>query len=153
MHLVQQPLVFHRRWGLEPIPPRNVLGLGLTVRMLNIDTTLVCLHDDGLTTTTLPNGYSVDARAQDDPTYRARAESLGYGEDTARMSREHGLGHVLLAHWLGLPASPTMQGVASGEHWPLWQTEEAAVLALQAFANAAGVSLEALAAKIDKEQR
>lgn len=64
------------------------------------------------------------------------------------MSRDHELGHALLAHWLGLPHSPTLKGVASGRYWPHWQVEESAVLALQRYARLAGVDLATLAGRL-----
>ena len=115
------------------------------MKTLAISETTIELHDDGLTVTVLPDGSRVEARPQGNPTYAARAAALGYGADVARMSREHEIGHSLLAEWLGLPESPTLRGVASGAHWPHWPEEEAAVLALAAFSNAAGVSLEDVA--------
>lgn len=57
------------------------------------------------------------------------------------MSRAHEVTHSLLAHWLGLPESPTMRGVADGSYWPEWEAEEAAVLGVQRFARMAGVDL------------
>lgn len=105
-------------------------------------------HTDGLTVTRLADGAEIHARPQDDGTYRARAVSLGYGADTAAMSREHELGHAILATMLGLPESPTLRGVADGNYWPNWREEEAAVLALQAYARAAGVGLEDIADRI-----
>lgn len=108
------------------------------------------LHAHGLTTTRYPGLPPVDACAQDSDEYRARAVSLGYGDDTARMSREHELGHALLAHLLGLASSPTMYGIAlhgaaEGPYWPAWRDEEACVLALQRYARSAGVDLVARA--------
>jgi hypothetical protein len=68
------------------------------------------------------------------------------------MSKCHEAGHHLLAMLLRLPCSPTMRGLALvaagiGPHWSRWREEENAVLALQAYANAAGVDLLALATK------
>lgn len=111
---------------------------------------VVELHAHGLTVTRYPTLAPVDALAQDTDEYRARALALGYGEDAGLMSREHELGHHLLAGLLRLPCSPTMRGLALvatgiGPHWPAWRKEEAAVLALQAYARAAGVSLVEIA--------
>jgi hypothetical protein len=99
------------------------------------------LYDDIIT--------PVPAEPEDTDAYRARAIALGYGSDTAAMSRDHELGHHLLAHWLGLPHSPTLYAVAGGnlDH-PLWRLEEGAVLALQAFAMAQGLRLEDVARRI-----
>ena len=96
------------------------------------------LYDDIIT--------PVPAEPEDTDAYRARAIALGYGSDTAAMSRDHELGHHLLAHWLGLPHSPTLHAIAGGNlNHPLWRLEEGAVLALQAFAMAQGIRLEDLA--------
>jgi hypothetical protein len=114
------------------------------MRTVTISGGRVELHADGLTVTHLPGGH-VPARAQDTDEYRQRAHDLGYGDDTALMSREHELAHTMLAGWLGLPYSPTLQGVATGDTWPHWHLEEAAVLALQAYARALGVSIVDLA--------
>jgi hypothetical protein len=60
------------------------------------------------------------------------------------MSRQHELGHHLLAAALGLNHSPTMMALARGTVWPRWRIEEAAVLALQAYSRAVGADLVAL---------
>ena len=65
---------------------------------------------------------------------QARARSLGYGEDLARMSVEHELAHTVLAEAYGLPHSPALWAVAHGEAPPHnAQLEEATVLGLQRF--------------------
>lgn len=103
--------------------------------------------DDGMTVSRYAEG-EVAACPEDNENYRARAAALGYGGDTALMSREHEIGHHLLAHWLGLPRSPTMDGLLGpGPIYAHWRTEEAAVLAIQAFARIAGVDLTELAKK------
>lgn len=56
----------------------------------------------------------------------------------------------LAARLLRLPCSPTMRGSALkaagiGPYWLAWRTEEAFVLALQAFARACGLDLVKLA--------
>jgi hypothetical protein len=84
--------------------------------------------------------------------------SLGYAKDDAslswdglvQMSRDHELGHALLAHCLGLSHSPTLRGVAAGRYWPHWQAEEAAVLGLQRYARLAGVNLLEIARGLQK---
>jgi len=116
----------------------------MTERLI-IGRTTIDMHPCGLAVTTLPGGAEVHARPQDNDEYRARAEALGYGSDTAAMSREHEVLHAMLSHWLGLPESPTLRGVADGKHWEHWQAEEAAVLALAAMARACGVDVMALA--------
>lgn len=109
------------------------------------------LHDDGLTVTRYSARAVVEAAAQDSDEYRRRAQELGYGTDTARMSRDHEISHSLLAHWLGRPASPTLIEIAHGRKWKHWRLEEAAVLALQAYAIAARVDLTALAIRISQQ--
>ena len=108
--------------------------------MIRLGTATVELHGD-LTITRLHDGKTIPARPQTDDAYLARAEALGYGGNTLAMSREHEIGHSLLAHVLGLPESPTLRGVAEMRYWPAWRAEEAAVLALAAYARAAGVDL------------
>jgi hypothetical protein len=115
-----------------------------------IGATVLDLHDDGLTVTRLADGAEIPARAQDDNAYVERSLLLGYGTDTSAMSREHEIAHSLLAHWLGLPESPTLRGVADRSFWPHWHLEEQAVLAVQSFARAAGVDLVTLATEIDQ---
>lgn len=81
-------------------------------------------------------GVRAVAVPQDDEEYKARARELGYA-DGATMNREHDACHSILCCWLGLPLSPTIYGVASGEpaapvvRW--W--EEGLVLAFQAWLN------------------
>jgi hypothetical protein len=116
------------------------------VNRLNLAGAVIELHDSGLTRTLYAWG-DVPAWPQDDEAYRARAFELGYGADTALMSREHELMHHLIAHWLGLPLSPTLAAVASGSVDDDWRLEEAAVLAIQAFARAKGINLVDLAKK------
>lgn len=97
-------------------------------------------------TTTVPGG----AQAYAVPTYKEvdhdRAENLGY-PSPYEMHRDHDLTHCLLAHWLGLPASPVIAGVA--RQTPLSKAEagaeEEAVLAVQKFAQQQGVDLRRLA--------
>jgi hypothetical protein len=111
---------------------------------MNIAGAEIELHEDGLTVSRYPWG-EVPARPQPNDGYRLRAIELGYGEDTALLSREHELTHHLLAHWLGLAASPTLAAVARGTTDAHWRLEEAAVLAVQAFARAKGLSLVEIA--------
>ena len=73
-----------------------------------------------------------------------------HGLTVMQMNETHDLAHTLLAVMLGLPASPTLAGVASGKHWPHWHREEAAVLALQGYAAAAGVDLRDVAERLSR---
>src|ERR1043165_5379827 len=61
------------------------------------DNRTTTLYDDIIT--------PVPAEPEDAGAARARAIALGYGSDTAAMSRDHELGPDLLARWLGLPPS------------------------------------------------
>lgn len=120
------------------------------MKMLPLAGALIFLDGDKTTTSYAPN-LSVPAEPEDNDAYRARAIALGYASDTAAMSRDHELGHHLLAHWLGLPHSPTLRAVADGNlNHPLWRYEEAAVLALQAFAMAQGIRLEDVTKRQDR---
>jgi hypothetical protein len=119
-------------------------------RIFKLGGATVTVHADGLTCTRLADGCEIPAAAQDTETYRQRAAELGYGEDTTAMSREHEIGHSILAEILGLPESPTLRGVARGKYFEGWRAEEAAVLGLQAFARAAGISLLDVAERLSK---
>lgn len=123
------------------------------MRSIRLGSSVLELHDSGLTVTRLAGGAEIPAWPQDDAAYRARALELGYGDETGLMSREHEVAHTLLAHLLGLPESPTLRGVADGSFWPHWRAEEAAVLALQAYARAAGVSLVDVAERLSAPAR
>lgn len=101
-------------------------------------------HWPDSTRTLLPSGAGVVAAPQDADAYRATAARLGYGPDTLRMMRDHEALHSALAHLLGLPESPTLRRVADGAgDTELTGLEEQAVLAIAAFANAAGADLSA----------
>jgi hypothetical protein len=96
------------------------------------DSTRITLHD----------GATICGMPEDTDSYRETAAEHGYRDDTLRLCQEHELTHVALAHILGLAESPTMRMVASGNgHQRLANIEEAAVLALQRFANVVGVNL------------
>jgi hypothetical protein len=105
------------------------------------------LHDDPLTVTVYPEG-EVAAYPQATDGYKARARELGYGADTARMSRDHELTHHILAALLGLPCSPTLMGIAIGKHATCWREEEACALALQKLARTLGIDLQAVAERL-----
>lgn len=73
------------------------------------------------------------------------AKRLGY-PTAAAMNRDHDLLHSMLAHWLGLPHSPTLWDVAHGKPGTELHTiEEDAVLAVQRFAQASGADLMTVA--------
>lgn len=110
--------------------------------MLTFGRTVVEIWDRDCVRTTLPDGAEVVAAPEPTASYRAKAEGLGYGADSMRMCVEHEVTHSALAAWLGLPESPTLGRVARGQgDSVLTGLEEDAVLALQRFANAAGVNL------------
>lgn len=115
-----------------------------TIRLAGAD---IELTDTPLTVTRYPEG-EVPAYPQSTDGYKARARELGYGADTAAMSRGHELGHHILAALLGLPCSPTMMSLAIGKHATCWRQEEAAVLALQAYARAVGIDLQTVAERM-----
>jgi ribosomal protein L32 len=93
--------------------------------------------------TTLPGGAVVEGEPHDTDAYRQTAQAHGYGADVARLNRCHETGHTLLAHWLGLPCSNVFARLSAGHHEAddVTRAEEAAVLAIEAFANAVGVDL------------
>jgi hypothetical protein len=116
--------------------PRQKLNIG------GIGGTTVLVTDEG-TLTVMPDGVTAHARHGEQPGQKETAGGLGM--TVAEMNRTHDLTHSLLAGWLGLPCSPTLHGIATDATYEHWQREEAAVLAIQAFAKAAGVDLMALA--------
>jgi hypothetical protein len=95
---------------------------------------------EGLTMTRLPDGALVPAEHREQPGQTDIAEGLGYPTALA-MNEQHDLIHSWLAHVLGMEASPTLKGVASGKHYKHWREEENAVFAIAAYANAAGIDL------------
>jgi hypothetical protein len=115
-----------------------------TIRLAGAD---IRIYADALTVTVYPEG-EVAAYPQATDGYQAQARELGYGTDTARMSRDHELTHHILAHLLGLPCSPTLMGIAISKHATCWREEEAAVLALQKLARMLGVDLHAVAERL-----
>lgn len=112
--------------------------------MINLrfhDTTIE-VHDDH-TMIYLPSGATVPGAPEDTDGYRATAHRYGYGEDTLQLCKDHEVMHVALSDWLGLPISPTMHFVSTGDdsEVALRGLEEAAVLAIQRYARAAGIDL------------
>lgn len=102
-------------------------------------TNAVEVHD-GYTVTKLADGREVHARHDEQPGQSDLARDLGYASAEA-MNRHHDLMHTLLCHWLGLPHSITLRAVADGMEFEHWREEEAAVLAIQSFANRVGIDL------------
>ena len=105
-------------------------------------------HDLSQTHTVFDDGAHVVALHA--PQARQAETAAQHGLTVCGMNRTHDLAHSLLAVMLGLPASPTLEAVARGERWPHWHREEAAVLCLQGYAAALGISLEDVAARWSK---
>jgi len=123
-------------------------GRVLQIARCSLSKTLFISHnrveiDDASARTTLHDGKQIPAVPHDTDSYRATAERLGYGSETGRMCGEHELLHTALACWLGLLESPVMRSVAEGEAPTdgITVLEEEAVMAVQAYAVAAGVNL------------
>ena len=92
----------------------------------------------GYTETCYHDGTRVTATPEDSDAYRANAAALGYGTDTASLSRDHEILHTFLAEALGFGSSPTLWAVAHnfGEQTaPIWEQEEEETwtLAFQSF--------------------
>ncbi len=104
-----------------------------------------------VTHTRFSDGAGLYASHLGQPGQEELARSLGYSDATA-MNRHHDLTHSLLAHWLGLPHSPTLRGIADKNYWPHHKLEEAAVLAVQAYALAAGIDLIKVAEHADTDK-
>lgn len=92
--------------------------------------------------TKLINAKIVEACPHDTDAYRATARQLGYKDNTLRMCQDHEVTHTALSVMLGLNESITLRRVADGMPSDnLTDLEEAAVLAIQRFANAAGINI------------
>ena len=94
----------------------------------------------GWTETAFHDGTRVEAQPEESDGYRALAADMGYGPDTAALSREHEILHTFLAEALGYGSSPTLWAVAHGQTGkvaPRWEQEEeeAWVLAFQTYLN------------------
>lgn len=108
-----------------------------------IDKATIHIHSTG-TVIEFAEGRSVHGEPEDTDTYRATAQRYGYGTDTLSLCIDHEIMHVALAAFLGLSDSPTMLAVrtdALDQTVMVRQLEEAAVLAVQQYARAAGVDL------------
>ena len=103
---------------------------------------------EGWTKTIFENGAEVVAshEVQADQVRTADA----YHIEPEDMNRMHDLTHSILAAVLGIGHSPTLRGVATGEHYRDHWREERAVLALQSFAHAMGVRLEDIATALSE---
>jgi hypothetical protein len=90
------------------------------------------------------DGTTVVGQPEDTDAYRHTAQTHGYGADTLSLCIEHEVMHVALADWLGVSDSPTMKAVRTNrltDDLPFRTLEEAAVLAVQRYARAAGIDL------------
>ena len=92
----------------------------------------------GYTETCYHDGTRVTATPEDSDAYRANALALGYGTDTASLSRDHEILHTFLAEALGYGSSPTLWAVAhnfEAQTAPIWEQEEEETwtLAFQSF--------------------
>lgn len=97
--------------------------------------TLVTLSRAGADVT-LPSGDEIEARASATGAAVITAVKLGYDGDTTAMVREWCYLHAQLCHVLGLPHSPTLEGLAQGNKVSaLTQAETEMVVAAQRFLN------------------
>lgn len=103
---------------------------------------------EGYTVTTLADGSKVPASHEEQGGQAEIAAAHGY-DSAEELNRDHDLGHSLLAAMVGLDASPTLQGVASGSYFEYWKVEEQAVLSLQAFCRVVGVDICDLARRYE----
>jgi hypothetical protein len=111
----------------------STLRFGETIIYVRTSGTLIHFAD----------GRSVAGEPEDSAEYRATAERCGYGSDTLSLCIDHEIVHVALADWLGFD-SPTMLAVRDeqpDQACALRVLEEAAVLAIQQYAKAAGIDL------------
>jgi hypothetical protein len=112
--------------------------------LLKIGQARVMILEDGYVKTMMPTGV-VEAFPERTSYQVANAWSLGYGDDIVKSTVEHELAHSMMADWLGIGCSPTLQAVSRKERWDHWQREEYAVLGIQGFIRAANVDLLSLA--------
>lgn len=103
-------------------------------------------HSKNHTLTLLPDDRELRSDHSVQPGQEKTASELGL--DAMEMNELHDLTHSLLAAMLGLRESPTLSHVARGETWEHWYREEAAVLALQAYAKVVGVDLRDVALRL-----
>ncbi len=115
---------------------------------IHLGSTTVEIHR-GYTVTRFADGAEEHALHGEQPGRAETARGLGYPHAEA-MNADHDLAHSIVCHVLGMPWSPTLRAVADGKTHPLWQREEAAALAFQAFANAAGVPLIEVARRLSR---
>lgn len=101
-----------------------------------IGKTRVVIHKR-YTVVTLPNGQIVTALHKEQLGQKETAAHIGCSVE--EMNRTHDLLHVMLAHMIGLDYSPTLADVAVNlPKNDIHGIEEAAVLAVQRFAQSVG---------------
>jgi|GEM_PF-4871158 len=93
--------------------------------------------------TRFPDGTKVGSTPNRDDDSLRLAASLGYGDDTWAMSRDHEIAHAWLAHLRGADRSPTMWRLAHPEGEVISddevREEEAEVLELQGALDKAAI--------------
>ena len=101
---------------------------------------------DGYCLTVFSDGKKLTSHFAEQEGQRETAKRLGFNS-VWEMNQTHDLTHSILANWFKLKHSPTLYGLASkeGTSKEIWNREEEAVLALQAYAKALGIDLIRLA--------
>lgn len=85
--------------------------------------------------TALPDGTEVVATPNYTPEDIARAHSLGYRGDVAKMTMDHDPLHTKVAEMLGFKESYSLRAAATGEDSEIAGLEEEVVLAAQRLLN------------------
>lgn len=107
--------------------------------------------NEGWSKVIFPDGKELSAVHAPQAGQEDTARELGFA-NAADMNRTHDLAHCIFAYQMGLPQSGSLYSAAcrvkpTDVNW----LEEAAVLAMQAFARAQGVDLVYIARKITAE--
>ena len=131
----------HSARGARGLLSRQAAAMGhrpIMARVITLGSVVVHVEGSRTLTDFGDGHYCIGAHAEQD----GQAETAAsVGMSVEEMNRCHDLTHSLLAHWLGLRHSPTLYGVATGHIYQHHQIEETAVLAVQRWANVAGVDL------------
>lgn len=103
---------------------------------------------DGYTVTRFPDGAEIHAAHAEQLGQQATAEA--HGLDVQTMNEGHDLMHSVLAAMVGHRWSPALHAAATGQDIDptLAGREEQAVLSLQGWLHAAGVSVEQMARRV-----
>jgi hypothetical protein len=113
----------------------------MSERRVYVGDATATINSDGIVLS-WPDGTSVPGCPHDTDSYRETAEDYGYGPDTMALCVEHELTHGALGAWLGVPSPVMLELRGSKVADPVVASrEEAAVLAIQAYARAIGVDL------------